>query len=369
MTAGNPLDADSPPRLNRQWRVARYPRRDEPVSRSLFRWHEEPVPSPGEGEFLVRSLCLAPIPAQRFYLEPGQGPFLDSIPLGDVMQGRGVGQVVASRHPGYCVGDIFIGSLGWQDYSVQRPRGAQFVLSTKKVINPARPLSMQLGLLGQAGATAYFGLLEAAAMRSGDAVLVSAAAGGVGSVAGQIARIRGAGKVVGTAGSEEKCRWLCEELGLDAAINYREGNLRAQLAEHFPRGIDVYFDNVGGEILNEALGNLAMGARVAICGFIATNFAAEPQHGPVNYQHLLYRRARMQGFIVFDYWDRYPEAERDLTTWYGQGQLRYCEDITDGLENMPNTLAGLFSGDNRGISICRVAPDPADLPCMPKPSG
>jgi hypothetical protein len=350
--------------VNRQWRVARYPRKDEAISAGQFEWREEPVPQPGAGEFLVRTLCLAPVPAQRGYLEPHHNDFLENIAVGEVMRGRGVGQIVASHHPDYAVGEVFVGSLGWQDFSIQRPRGAQFVFSAKKVKNPMRPLSMQLGMLGQAGATAYFGLLDVGALKSGDAVLVSAAAGGVGSVAGQIARIKGAGKIVGTAGSADKCRWLREELGYDEVINYRTENLRSRLAELFPDGIDVFFDNVGGGLLNEALGRLALRARVVVCGFIATDYSPGPHHGPINYQRIVYKRARMEGFVVFDYWDRYAEAERDLAAWHAQGLLRNCEDIDEGLEKMPASLASLFSGGNRGIKICRVAPDPSDLPAL-----
>jgi hypothetical protein len=348
--------------VNRQWRVARYPARDEPISTGQFEWREEAIPRPQDGEFLVRTICLAPVPAQRGYLEAGHNAFLETVAIGDVMRGRGVGQIVSSRHPDYAAGDIFVGSLGWQDYSIQRPRGAEFVFSTKKVKNPMRPLSTQLGILGQAGATAYFGLLEVGGMKAGESVLVSAAAGGVGSVAGQIARIRGAGKVVGTAGSAAKCRWLREELGYDEVINYRDENVRERLAELFPRGIDVFFDNVGGEILNEALARLALRARVVVCGFIATDYAPGPHAGPINYQCLVYKRARMEGFVVFDYWDRYAEAERDLAEWHARGELRNCEDVDEGLELMPAALASLFSGGNRGIKICRVAPDPAGLP-------
>jgi hypothetical protein len=362
MTANRTTAPAAAATANRQWRVARYPRREEVIGREHFEWREEPVPVPADGEFLVRTLCLAPVPAQRGYLEQSHGAFLENIAVGDVMRGRGVGQVVASRHPDYAPGEIFVGSLGWQDYSVQRPRGAQFVFSTKKVRNPVRPLSMQLGMLGQAGATAYFGLLDVGALAAGDRVLVSAAAGGVGSMAGQVARIRGAGLVVGTAGSDDKCRWLVEELGYHAAINYRRENVRERLAELFPDGIDLFFDNVGGDILNEALGRLAMRARVVVCGFISTDYAPGPHHGPINYQCIVYKRARMEGYVVFDYWDRYAEAERELAAWHAQGLLRDCEDVAEGLEQMPAALASLFTGANRGIKICRVAPDPPGLP-------
>jgi len=356
-----PLRQDIGMTVNRQWRVARYPEPHELIGSAHFTWTEEAVPEPGDGEFLVRTICLAPVPAQRGYLEQSHRGFLEQLPIGDVMRGRGVGQVVASRHPEYPVGQIFVGSLGWQDYSIQRPRGAEFVFSTKQVTNPVLPLSSELSILGQAGATAYFGLLEVGALKAGDRVLVSAAAGGVGSAAGQIARIRGAGRVVGTAGSDEKCRWLVNELGYDAAINYKAEDLGARIREEFPDGIDVFFDNVGGAVLNEALGHLALQARIVVCGFISTDYAPGPHQGPINYRCIVYKRARIEGFVVFDYWDRYPEAERDLLQWYRDGSLHLCEDVDVGLERMPDSLASLFKGDNRGVKICRVAPDPADL--------
>ncbi len=348
--------------VNRQWRVARYPKKEEVISPDHFDWTSESVPEAGAGEFLVRTICLATGPAQRGYLEPDHSAFLQTVPIGDVMRGRGVGQIVASKHPDYKESEIFVGSLGWQDYSIQKPRGAEFVLSTKKVTHPIRPLSTELSLLGQAGATAYFGLLEVGRVQPGDNVLISAAAGGVGSAAGQIARIRGAKKVVGITGSDEKCRWLVDELGYHAGINYKTQNVGERLQELFPQGIDVFFDNVGGEILNDALDNLALHARVVLCGFIATDYAPEPQYGPINYRRMVYKRARMEGFIVFDYWDRYDEAEKDLLGWYREGLLKNAEDIDEGLEMMPQSLASLFTGGNTGVKICRVSPDPDVLP-------
>jgi len=346
--------------MNRQWRVARYPERDELIGPQHFEFTSAPVPQPRDGEFLVRTICLATGPAQRGYLEANHDLFPRRVAIGEVMRGRGIGQIVASRHPGYREGEIFVGSLGWQDYSIQVPRGAEFVFSTKTVRRPVRPLSTELGILGQAGVTAYFGLLEVGAMKPGDRVLVSAAAGGVGSTAGQIARIREAGKVVGITGSDEKCSWLIEDLGFDAAINYKAGNLGDQIADAFPDGIDVFYDNVGGDVLDAALANLAMHARIVICGFISTDYSPEPARGPVNYRQILYRRARLQGFVVFDYWERWPEAERELQQWHRDGALVNTEDVDDGLEKMPGTLASLFTGGNRGVKICRVRPDPAD---------
>jgi NADPH-dependent curcumin reductase len=345
--------------VNRAWRVARLPQPGEDISVELFRLEEESVPAPADGEFLVRTICLAPGPAQRGYLlRASRSASLDAVRVGDVMRGRGVGQIVRSRHPGYRAGDLVVASLGWQDYSIQRDRGTDFVFSTRKLPDPVRPLSTALGILGQAGATAYFGLLEVGAMKPADAVLVSAAAGGVGSVAGQIAKICGARQVVGIAGGAEKCRWLTSDLGYDAAIDYRAEDVGQRLAELFPDGIDLFFDNVGGDILNQGLGRLALGARVVICGFISTDFKPGPQPGPGNYKHLLYKRAEMKGFVFFDYWDRYAEAEAQLSAWFRQGLLVNCEDVDQGLEKMPGSLASLFTGGNRGIKICRVAADP-----------
>jgi len=345
---------------NRQWRVRRYPDAAEAISTDLFTWAESGISKPEEGEFLVRTLCLAAGPAQRGYLKAAPpDAFLQPVPVGEVMRGRGVGQIVQSRHPDYPEGSIFVGSLGWQDYSIQSPRGKEFVFSTRLVTDPVFPLSSELSILGQAGATAWFGLLEAGRLREGDNVLVSAAAGGVGSAAGQIARLRGAQQVVGIAGSDAKCAWLVNELGYSAAVNYKTENLHERLAELFPQGIDVFFDNVGGDTLNTALGHLAVGARVAVCGFIATDYDPDARCGPINYRNIVSKRATMQGFVFFDHWDRYAEAQSQLRNWYRKGLLHNAEDVSEGLESMPDALASLFDGRNTGVKICRVSPDPA----------
>lgn len=358
MMTRRPQQAPQGKDANRVWRVRRYPAPGELVSRELFSWSQEAIPAIADGEFLVRTICLATGPAQRGYLHDQPGAFLDPLAIGAVMRGRGVGEIMASRHPDYRTGQIFVGSLGWQDYSVQHPRGADFVYSTKVVSEPVRPLSTTLGVLGNAGITAYFGLLDVGALRAGETVVISAAAGGVGSVAGQIARIRGAGQVIGIAGTNGKCDWLRSELGLHETINYRSQPVAGRLRELCPDGVDVFFDNVGGEVLNDVLGHLAIGARIAICGFISTDYDPDARHGPINYRKLVTRRARMQGFVVFDYWDRFAEAEADLQNWFRSGLLVNCEDVTEGLDRMPEALASLFTGENRGIKICRVAPDP-----------
>jgi NADPH-dependent curcumin reductase CurA len=340
---------------NRQWRVARYPDPEELISDIHFDWASEAIPQPAAGEFLVKTAYLTPIPAQRGYLDTNQSALLgEQLPLGSVMRGRGIGEIIESRHPDYKPGEIFVGSLGWQDYSIQHPVGKEFIFSTRKISNPRTPLSLHMGILGQAGGTGYFGLLEGGQLKAGDNVLISAAAGGVGSVAGQIARIKGAQKVIGITSTDEKCAWLCDELGYSAAINYKTANLDEKLAEHFPEGIDLFLDSVGGNILNTTLKHLAMHARIAMGGYISTQYSAAASQGPDNYYNLLFKRARMQGFIYFDYWDRYDEAEQALSNWYDQGMLVNTEYLTDGLENMPAALSDLFTGKNQGIALLKV---------------
>lgn len=345
--------------VNRQWRVARLAEPGELVGPAHFSWSEGPVPRPAEREFLVRTICLSAGPAQRGYISAGRrSKFLPALAVGEPMRGRGVGIVAESRHPEFRPGDVYVGSLGWQDWSVHAPRPDDFVFSAKRVEDPLYPLTTELGIVGNAGMTAYFGLVDVGRFRAGERVLVSAAAGGVGSVAGQVARIRGATCVVGLAGTEDKRRWLVEELGYTHALDYRDPQLSARLAEACPQGFDVFFDNVGGRVLEIALEHLAMHARVVICGWISSDYAAEVPPGPASYRQLLYRRASMEGFVVFDYWQRYPEAERVLKQWYREGLLKNCEDVSDGLETMPLALQSLFTGANRGIRSVRVAPDP-----------
>lgn len=339
--------------MNRQWRLARAVQSGERIGAEHFVLGEQPVPALESGQILVRTHVLSSSPAQRSYVSLSRSMHA-KVGVGEVMRGRGVGVVVESRHEDFGVGAVVNGSLGWQDYVVMSPAAPRSgILFLERIADPVRPLARHLGILGSAGATAYFGLLDVGELEPGNTVVVSAAAGGVGSIAGQIARIRGA-RAIGIAGGAAKCRWIVEELGFHAAIDYLAEDVPARLAELCPNGIDVYFDNVGGAILDAALDRLAIGARVVICGFISTD-GDDTAAGPRGYKNLLRRRARMQGFFIFDYQSRMREAERALREWYEAGVLRPTEQEIAGLEHMPEVLQSLFTRTNRGVALCRVA--------------
>ncbi len=343
--------------MNRQWILARHPEPDEFIGPEHFELKESIVPEPADNEFVLKTIALGTSPAQRAYVSKGLSMH-EKIAIGDIMRGRGTGVVTASKHKAYRDGEIVIASTGWQDYSVQRPESENpNVLSLRKVANPVKPMTMLLGTLGSAGTTAYFGLLDVGQTKPGDTVVISAAAGGIGSVAGQIARIKGC-TVVGIAGGPEKCRWLTESLKFHHALDYKNEDVDARLDELCPHGIDVFFDNVGGEILNTVLTHIALNARVVICGYIATDYKEGDLNGPINYKNLVRKRARMEGFFIFDYRHRFDEAEADLRSWFESGTLINTEDVDDGLEYMPTTLQSLFTGRNKGIKLCRVSPDP-----------
>lgn len=344
--------------INRQWLLKRHPEPGEEIGAALFSFEDRPLPELTEGQFLLRTIALGTSPAQRSYISKGLSMH-DKIAIGDVMRGRGVGVIEASCHEDYAVGEVVVASTGWQDYSVQSP-GHQNpnVLTLQKVTDPVLPLTTTLGVLGSAGITAYFGLLDVGQVRAGDTVVVSAAAGGIGSVVGQIARLSGC-TVVGIAGGPEKCQWVQHVAGCHAAIDYKNDDVSKRLSEVCPSGVDVFFDNVGGHVLDSVLEHIALNARVVICGFIATDYRDDLNLGPRNYKNLVRKRARMEGFFVFDYRTRFAEAEARLRNWFDEGLLVDTADVDDGLENMPETLASLFRGTNRGIKLCRVSPDPS----------
>ncbi len=305
------------------------------------------VPAPGEGEVVVRVRLLSVDPAMRGMLRDRRS-YAPPVAVGEVMRAEGVGDVVASRVAGLPVGTTVTGRFGVQEHAVAAGG------DVRPVDVDAFAAEAWLGVLGMTGMTAYFGLLEVGALRTGETVVVSGAAGAVGSVAGQIAKLRGC-RVIGIAGGGEKCRWLEEELGFDAAIDYREADVAAALAEHAPDGIDVYFDNVGGDVLDAALTRLARGARVVLCGAIS-QYNEDRMRGPANYMSLLVTRSRMEGFLVFDYADRYPEAVAALGGWLADGSLTARETVVDGsIEDFGATLLRLFRGENTGKLLLRVA--------------
>ena len=307
---------------------------------------EEPVRDPGEGEFLVRIDYISLDPAMRGWMNEGKS-YVPPVGIGEVMRAGGAGEVIASNHPGFPVGSKVTGLFGVQEYALSNGKGVQ------RVDTALAPLPTYLSVLGMTGMTAYFGLRDVGEAKAGDTVVVSGAAGAVGMVVGQVAKILGC-RVVGIAGGAEKCRYLVDELGFDAAIDYKSDDVRKALREHCPKGIDVYFDNVGGEILDIALGQLAMHARVVICGAISQYNATEGVKGPANYLSLLVNRARMQGMVVFDYAARYGEAAREMAAWLADGRLKSREDIVEGFDTFPDALLKLFRGENTGKLLLKI---------------
>ena len=304
----------------------------------------------GDGEVLVKVLAISLDPAMRGWLNEGKS-YVPPVGIGEVMRAIGVGRVVESRAPGLSVGDYVTGMTGAQDY-VRTP-GKQMT----KVDPNLAPLTTYLSALGMPGMTAYFGLLEVGALKDGETVVVSGATGAVGAVVGQVAKIKGC-KVIGIAGGAEKCAYATGELGYDACIDYKVEDVRKALRTHCPDGVDVYFDNVGGDILDAALANLARGARIPLCGAISQYNNTGPVKGPANYMSLLVNRARMQGFVVFDFAARYAEAAQIMGRWIAEGRLKHKEDVVDGgLEAFVPTLNKLFSGENFGKLVLTIAKD------------
>jgi NADPH-dependent curcumin reductase CurA len=303
---------------------------------------DEPVPAAADGDFVVEIDYLSIDPAMRTWMNAGRS-YIPPVQIGEVMRALGVGHVVASRHHDFVVGDVVSGVFGVQNYAVSTGDGVS------RIDTGLAPATVHLGALGISGLTAYFGLLDIGRPEPGQTVLVSGAAGSVGSIVGQIARIKGC-RTIGIAGGEQKCRWLVEEAGFDAAIDYKTADLRAALKTHAPHGVDVFFDNVGGATLEAALNRLAHGARIVLCG--AVSQYNDAPRGPANYMQLLVARASMTGFVIFDYVNRYPEGIAQLAEWLAEGRLRSHEHIEHGaVGDFPQTLLKLFNGENTGKLI------------------
>jgi NADPH-dependent curcumin reductase len=333
--------------VNRQIILAKRPEGD--IKDSDFSYRESTVPTPAGDEVLVRNLILSLDPAMRGWMTDRKS-YMPPVPLDGPMRGATISKVVASNDPDFQPGDLVRALGGWQDYAVVRKEDRLMKVPDGLPI----PLTTHLSVLGITGLTAYFGLLEVGLPKEGETVVVSTAAGAVGSIVAQIAKIKGC-RVVGLTGSDDKCAWIKDELGCDVAINYKSGNVEEALQAACPKGIDVYFDNVGGEILNACLGLINYEGRVVLCGAIAQYNAIEMPPGPSNYLNLLTRSARMEGFIVTKFLDRAMEAGMQLGQWLMEGKLKYREDIVDGLENAPNAIQRLFDGSNQGKLIVRIA--------------
>jgi NADPH-dependent curcumin reductase CurA len=331
---------------NHQFKLAARP--EGKVKASDWSRTEEAVRAPADGEVVIQVLYLSLDPAMRGWMNESKASYIPPVGLGEVMRALAVGKVTASKNPKFAVGDHVTGQLGVQEYAYSDGQGLT------KVDPTLAPLPVYLSTLGMPGLTGYFGLLEVGQPKAGDTVVVSGAAGAVGSVVGQIAKIKGA-RVVGIAGGADKCRYLVEELGFDAAIDYKTEDVAAALKTHCPKGVDVYFDNVGGDILDAVLTRIARGARIVICGAISQYNNTTPIKGPANYLALLVQRASMTGIVVFDYFDRASEAAMVMAGWIQSGKLKTREDIVDGLDAFPQAFDMLFTGANNGKLVLKVA--------------
>jgi NADPH-dependent curcumin reductase CurA len=341
---------------NRQVRLAKRP--EGAATRDNWQFTTEPVGEPAEGGVLVKILSLSLDPAMRGWMNEGKS-YIPPVEIGAVMRAGGVGRVIASRNPAFAVGDTVYGTLGVQEY-ILIPQEDIKRNGLVKIDLRAGSITQWLNVLGMPGMTGYFGLMDIGEPKPGETVVVSGAAGAVGQTVGQLAKIKGC-RAVGIAGGPEKCDWVVKELGFDACIDYKAGPsaVRDGLKTHCPKGIDIYFDNVGGEILDAALARLARGARIIICGAISqyNNANSAPAQGPKNYLSLLVNRARMQGMVVFDYADRYPIAVAEMAAYLKDGRMKSREDVVEGIDTFPEALTRLFTGQNFGKLVLQVAKD------------
>ncbi len=374
-------------RTNRAWHLAARP--VGLIKQGDLEWRRAPVPALAEGQALVRTIYLSLDPTNRIWASDME-QYMPPVELGQVMRGVALGEVVESRQPGLKQGDLVSGILGWQDFTVlDRPgtvwkfkqvpglstgatlgllkvmiKAADFGLLNKQKMTssairlPGQPLTAYLGYLGGIGFTAYVGVIDICKPKTGETMVVTGAAGAVGSIAAQIGKIMGC-RVVGIAGSDAKCKWLTDELGLDAAINYRTENVEAALKRHCPDGIDCVFENVGGAQLDASLALVNNNARVALCGLIGQYNAEGPVPGPYRFAQLLMHRVLIKGFIILDHADRFPEAFRELAKWLTEGRIKYRVHVIDGLENAPDAVNRLFTGQHDGKLMVKVGPEPA----------
>jgi NADPH-dependent curcumin reductase CurA len=335
----------TPVTLNHQFRLATRP--VGAVKRSDFTYASEAVRELADGEVLVKLQYVSLDPAMRGWLSAGEDSYMPPVAIGEVMRAIAVGRVTASKNDKFAVGDHVSGLMGVQEYAISNGQGLN------KVDPKLAPLPMYLSALGMTGLTAYFGLFDVGQPKAGDTVVVSGAAGAVGAIVGQLAKAHGA-RVIGIAGGADKVRYLVEELGFDAAIDYKNEDVAAALKQHAPKGVDVFFDNVGGDILDAVLNRLAHGARVVICGAISQYNNTSAIKGPSNYMQLLVKRATMRGVMVADYYPRAMEAITAMGALLATGKLKSREDVVQGLETFPDTFLKLFDGSNNGKLVLQV---------------
>ncbi len=331
--------------VNRVWRLRKRP--TEAITDDVLRLEEEARPEPGEGEFLFRLNYLSLDPTNRLWMSDAD-QYMPPVELDAPMRGIVCGTVTQSRHPDYAEGTIVSGIGTWADYQIGTPQ-------TVQPLGDTGPFAVvdAFSTFALVGPTAYFGLLDIGKPQAGETVVVSAAAGAVGSIVGQIAKIKGC-RVVGLAGTDEKCAWIRDELGFDAAVNYRTEEVPSALAAACPTGIDLYFDNVGGAILDACLPLMNLNGRIVFCGLISQLNAAEPVPGPYNYPMIVMKRLRVEGFIILDFMHRYPEAIAVLGQWLAEGKIQVRTEIVDGLENALQTVKKLYTGANTGKLMIRV---------------
>lgn len=338
--------------INRQWRLASRPVGDIKVSD--FEYRQEPIPTPKAGEILIRNIYLSLDPTHRIWMSD-RPQYMPPVEIGEVMRGLVLGIVEESKNPNFQQGDLVSGLLGWQDYALITTGNLPYITKIPQPLTV--PLTAFMAVLSFIGCTAYFGLLDIGKPQPGETLVVSAASGAVGSLVGQIGKIKGC-RVVGITSSDEKCRYLLEELGFDAAINYKTADLSAALAASCPHGIDIYFENVGGEILDAVLTQVNLNARIPLCGLISTYNAEEPLPGPYNFSQILMKRVLIKGFIVTDYVSQWDLAFREMGQWIQQGKLKYQQEIVQGLENAPTAILKLFNGEKMGKLIVQISEQP-----------
>jgi hypothetical protein len=337
--------------VNCQWRIAARPQGN--VKPGDFAWREESVPQPADGEVLLETMYLGLAPVMRMYMEGTDRTGDRRLEIGDVIHGRGVARILESRHPDWRAGEIVQGQIGWQTYKTSAMTAQEKFF---RVEHHDLPYSLAAGALGMNGLSAHAGYFACGNPRAGDVTVVSGAAGGVGSLVVQMARIAGAGRVVGIAGGPEKCRFI-KELGCDEAIDYKAESVPQRLSETCPQGIDYYFDNVGGETLAACLERLALGARIVLCGSIS-EYMRDTPFGLTNYTRLRAVEGRMGGFFVYNHVGRWREVMDEMAGWIRAGRLKPVQDVVEGFEFMPEALARLYDGRNVGVQCCRVRPEP-----------